>query len=497
MPQRPLHLAPHREDTHCHPVSPAPDLVTKLIQRHRVLVAEKRLPAETTFKQFMDVWLSTRRGETMRGLDDGHGHVAEAKKLAKISRPPLQLKGVVRTVVLLVDFPDRPHALENSRTYYQQLLFGQEGEFVTGSMREYYRRVSGYSGGKQGRGIDVQGQVFGWYRMPQPLSYYANNSSGMGDSCPRNSQGLAKDAIAAALADGVDFGPYDVFGDKTVTALFIIHAGSGAEETGERGDIWSHKWTIPGGMKVAPNLKAVTYLTVPEDCKVGVCAHEWGHLVGRWGDYYDTGESERFRSNGLGRYCLMAAGSWGNGGATPVFPNAMLRMFHGWVDARYVTKSTTRIELRPAAEGGGCLIIQNPKMMTSKQYILVEYRRRQFQDSFLPDQGLAIYVVDESLEDVNDENRLAIELMQADGRRHLAAIFGAGNQGNVGDLYCGSRRSCIGESTSPALNLPTGKWTGVTLQIKGQAGDDSMLVDVTVQAARTARRTSQTANAHP
>ena len=62
---------------------------------------------------------------------------------------------------------------------------------------------------------------------------------------------------------------------------FSSGAGIGAEETGDRGDVWSHKWAIPGGVEVAPGLRASTYLTVPEDCRVGVCAHEWGHLAAR------------------------------------------------------------------------------------------------------------------------------------------------------------------------------------------------------------------------
>lgn len=138
---------------------------------------------------------------------------------------------------------------------------------------------------------------------------------------------------------------------------------------------------------MAPGLKVSTYLTVPEDCKVGVCAHEWGHLAARWADYYDTGESENMTSNGLGSYCLMAAGSWGNGGATPTLPNAMLRMFQGWIVPTLVTKSTAGLVLALVAEGGSCLVIQNHKTMSDKQYIVVEYRRRQFQDSFLPDEA--------------------------------------------------------------------------------------------------------------
>ena len=47
------------------------------------------------------------------------------------------------------------------------MLFSED-TFPTGSMRDYYRTVSGFDGGDAG--IDVQGEVRGWFRLPQPLS---------------------------------------------------------------------------------------------------------------------------------------------------------------------------------------------------------------------------------------------------------------------------------------------------------------------------------------
>ncbi|WP_238180301.1 M6 family metalloprotease domain-containing protein [Methylobacterium haplocladii] len=431
-----------------------------------------------TFEAYFQVWRANRRGSNYIGLDDGSVLPGSARSgPERIDRPTTKLKGQIRTLVLLVDFPDLTHDPDRSAGSFDQMLFSEK-VFPTGSMRDFYQKASGWNNADHG--IDVVGAVHGWFRLPEPINFYADSSSGMDGTFPRNAQGMARDAVLAAKAAGIDVSGYDAFGEGEITALFVIHAGRGAEVSGSRNDIWSHKWIIPQGIDFG-GIKASKYLTVPEDCHVGVCAHEWGHLAARWADYYDTGKSESTRSNGLGDFCLMASGSWGQNGLTPTFPNGMLRMFHGWTKPDVINKSKKNLVLKPAAEGGSSVVITNHETMSDGQYILVEYRRKKGQDKFLPDQGIAIYVVDEGIDDVNREDRLAIELLQADGLRELALTFGNGNRGDADDLY--NNNGQIGQRTKPPLNMPNGKWSGISIKVNGNAGDEAMSIDVSIATA--------------
>ena len=467
-------------------VPPSPNLLVELYARWKGLIENGRLPKNITFDEFFYVWSSGRRGENLPGLDDGCTHLANREEPQLIDRPPLILKGVIQTLVLLVDFPDRPHSEQRDTSFYEQMLFGDLDVFPTGSMAEYYRRISNYNNSEGKTGIDINGKVYGWFGLPNNIDYYTSSASGMGNY-PRNAQGMAEDAVKQAIKQGVDFTPYDALNEGAVTALFIIHAGRGAEETGNKNDIWSLKWIVPNSIKVSENLVVNTFLTVPEDCHMGVCAHEWGHLAARWADFYDTGRIATQISNGLRNYCLMASGSWNNGGLTPGLPNGMLRMFHDWIDPVEITETTQNIILKPAAEKGSIVMIKNPATMPrAEQYIFVEYRRKRQQDSFLPDEGLAIYTVDESVDNVNDENNLAIELIQADNRRYLAKIFRRGNRGDADDLYpskiSGIDNRILGKSSKPPLNLIGNVWSGITITVKGNPGDDHMTIDVIIES---------------
>ena len=144
-------------------------------------------------------------------------------------------KGSPRALVLMVDFSDKSGQVTSS--YFNDLMFGDHPSVAPrGSFADYYHEVS------YGQ-LAITGQVnhgaTDWYRMPQSYSYYVNNQYGLG-AYPQNAQKLVEDAVATLRTAGLDFGNFDADSDGYVDALFIVHAGQGAEFSGCACDIWSH-----------------------------------------------------------------------------------------------------------------------------------------------------------------------------------------------------------------------------------------------------------------
>jgi immune inhibitor A len=337
------------------------------------------------------------------------------------------LAGVVRVIVVLVNFTDKQ--MTHTAAHFNDLFFSQ-GVIPTKSVREYYTDVT--------HGIiDIQGQVVGPFTMPQTLAAYAHGASGTGNVLP-NARTMARDAVTAS-DPAVNFAPFDNDGNGFVDAFIVIHAGPGAEVTGNSGDIWSHKWVLDGGAKTVDGTKIFAYLTVPEDCKIGVCCHELGHLLFGFPDLYDTDNT----SEGIGNFCLMAAGSWGGGGDTPVHPSAWCKANQGWAAATNVTANgakniedvkTSHQVFRLSKDGA-----------PGSEYFLVENREKTGFDASLPGGGLLIWHIDEAQTGNTDETHYKVALMQADGKKDLEHNV---NRGDAGDPFPGTSNNTAFNSTS-------------------------------------------------
>lgn len=376
------------------------------------------------------------------GLNDGLivpgryfplGTSVDRARSAGLDRAPL--RGTLRVILVLVDFSDL--AMTQTAQHFKDLFFST-GVLPHGSVKEYFAEVS------HGL-IDLAGEVVGPYRMPLKLAEYAHGESGTGGAEP-NARTMSRHAAEAADA-AVDFTPYDNDANGFVDAFIVVHAGPGGEVSGSGGHIWSHKWVLAGGEYPADSSKIYGYLTIPEDAKIGVCAHELGHLLFGWPDLYDVDGS----SEGIGNWCLMAGGSWNLGGDVPAHPSAWCKVNQGWVSvANQAANGALSVgDVKDAytvhrlwKEGG-----------PGQEYYLLENRQRTRYDAHLPGHGLLIWHIDEAVSGNSDETHYRVALVQADGKKEMEAGL---NRGDAGDAYPGS----TGSTAFTAASKPSSKSYG-------------------------------------
>jgi immune inhibitor A len=272
-------------------------------------------------------------------------------------------------------------------------------------------------------------------------------------------------ADAALKADPqIDFTNYDNDHDGYVDAFVVVHAGTGAEETGNPNDIWSHKWLLPKVYN-ADATKIYGYLTVPEDCKLGVCAHELGHLLFGFPDLYDT----ELPGEGIGDWCLMSGGSWNNGGLTPAHPCAWCKMQQNWVTTANQTMNEKSVVIEDVKKSKKIFRLWKDGG-PGTEYFLIENRQLANYDKYLPAPGLLIFHVDDAIEDNSNEAHYKVALMQADGKKQLEA---GSNRGDGGDPWPGSSKNKdFTNSSTPASTSYGGLDTLVQVKnIKTQSGD--------------------------
>lgn len=441
-------------------VPPAPEVIEYLFHEYQKNWQEVGL----SFKQFLAVTGYGNPAHDRHGLDDGATAGVLDGDVMLIDIPSVPVTGDLHVMVLLVDFPDRAGTMP--KDYYEDLLFSRN-VYPTGSMKDYYLEVS--------RGqVNITGEVYGWFRMPQAYTYYTNGHSGLTDQFgreyyPRDARKLAEDAVEAALRQGIRFDPQlDVLRNGTVTALFIVHSGRGAEKLFPqlRGNhIWSHKWNMRNPKEVAADLFAATYLMVPQEALLGVCVHELGHLAFQWQDFYDSNydrDNDYWDGNGL--WDVMASGSYAGGEARPVHPAGLHKLQHGWIEVEEIRASRADVVLTPVTQPSGKVLkIFSQRFGSDRRYILLENRAQEAFDAALPGQGLLVWRVDEAAEQ-EGSRQPGMLLIEADGRHNLLNPQDR-NLGDASDPFPGSENVRNLPDQGPiSTSFPDEPESGITLR---------------------------------
>lgn len=409
-------------------VSPSPELGEKIKKEVKRLQGQKRV-RELTDRLAMPRPQSPGLNDALiiPGSYFPLGTSVDRVRSAGADRAPLH--GTLRVIVVLVEFSDQ--AMTATRQEFEDLFFSN-GVIPTGSVREYFDEVTNGL-------VDLQGDVVGPFTMPRTLTAYANGASGTGAALP-NARTMARDAAAAADAT-VNFAPYDNDSNGFVDAFIVVHAGAGAESTGDPNDIWAHKWVLSGGEFSTDSTKIFAYLTVGEDARIGLCAHELGHLLFGLPDLYDANGG----SEGIGNWCLMGGGNWLGGGDTPGHPSAWCKSQQGWVSVQNVT---TNGPLNiPDVKDSQTVYRLWKDGTAGSEYFLMENRQKDRYDEHLPGEGLFIWHIDEAIPDNHNQAHYKVALEQADGQMDLENNV---NRGDAGDPFPGSsNNSTFNNSSTP------------------------------------------------
>jgi M6 family metalloprotease-like protein len=377
-----------------------------------------------------------------------------------------------RVPVILASFSD--DTLVYGPADFDQALFDSTGATATGSARDYFTWASA------GR-LSLTGRVVATVRLPQPRSYYTNNSWGLSRiMTPNNSAGFVHDALLACPTD-IPWGDFDLDRDGFVDMLWVVHPGIGAENRSwDRNNLWSITsqlsgyWSnsgvftthalMPGSLN--QYIQVNRFSVLPERSyftgqisEIGVYCHEFGHAMGL-PDLYDA--SDFGASNaGPGNWSLMGTGVYGGDGRSPQYPThvgAWPALFLGWAQAVRPTRDTT-IVLAPLGVGTTVLELWL-QGVSNPEHFLVEARKRQRFDRNLPGEGLIVYHVNDATIGSGDTfGSFGLILVEADGNADLTQGH---NRGDAGDVFPGStNRQYLEDRTPPPNTLsfhdaPTG-----------------------------------------
>lgn len=343
----------------------------------------------------------------------------------------------VMGLTLLVNFPDQKSTFtrQDVDNFCNQVGYNANGN--QGSIYDYFKDVSnGW--------LLYNNIVTAWVTVDSNKAYY--------DKGP--GYGPIQEFITNALTklqqqSGLDLSGLTIENNRAI-ALNIFYAGSAT--AGWAAGLWAHQGSYTGTTSVqGVRFSRYQMAGIGTGMGIGTFVHENGHMVMRWDDLYSY-ESPA-HSNGVGRFCIMSTVNATN----PQQPNPYFRQLAGWINVEDITGRAMGTSYSHEANSHTAFSY----VRNTKEYYLIEARRRVGRSSGLAAEGLAVWHVHKDGD--NTRNTVGfplLALIQADGSRHLENKV---NTGDSYDLFRANLNARFHATTSPSAKWHDGKNAGIDL----------------------------------
>ena len=409
-------------------------------------------------------WITNEKGEWLKVDEDGFYKVTKAlsaeevraKQMAAPSRvaqaqkvaSPLNI--APRGLVILVNFQDvtfetskaEMDSMLTGKNYTRDYSYNYNGKnYVVSSEGSAWKYFYDSSNGHYDPQFDVVGPVM----VSKNMAYYGKNVNDF-DAAPWT---MVKEACQL-VDDSVDFQQYDNDHDGYVDFVYVIYAGYGEADGGDKNTIWPHSyWLLDAGITCKMDGKYVDLYACGNEMDsytdhhtgIGTFCHEFSHVLGLPDLYTTEGQTHKT----LGSWDILDYGPYNNDGNTPPAYSAYERFFMGWLIPRLIVDAEN-VELEELQKSNSALLISSsdqhnligndPKPTT---FYMLENRQQVGWDEYLPGHGMMLtkiqYDYNKWLENAvnNSSSRMGVDLIEADGKTPNSRQ--SGYDGKPGDLF--------------------------------------------------------------
>jgi M6 family metalloprotease-like protein len=343
---------------------------------------------------------------------------------------------------ILIEFPDVAQTISREEVSNFCNQTGYSGYGNNGSVKDYFFDNS------RGR-LTYTNVVTQYYTATHNRSYYTDPAVSFGTRARQ----LIVEALNHLKAQGFNFSQLTSDSNGYIYALNVFYAGGRVNNWSE--GLWPHQWSLASTFDAGGGKKFYDYqiTNMGNTLALRTFCHENGHMICNFPDLYDYA-SDGISSYGIGHFCLMC---YGGNDLNPVQVGAYLKNEAGW--------STNLTTISPGITAS-LNAANNDFYIHSKsatEYFIIENRQKTGRDSSLPDAGLAIWHIDETGSNSNEQMTAAkhyqCSLEQADNQFDMERLI---NGGDANDLFGSPGNTQFNDSSSPNAKW----WDGTNSDLK-------------------------------